>query len=297
MYGGSEATRPSLDKDEKQLYLKYKNKYTKLKSQIGSAPQLLDVPQNVLFGNMSELKSEIKLAGTNKASMIAFSEKYSNYTSTFASDIVIIPNNTICNNQPGCNLFITHFRIIDIIQRNIAFLQKIKMALPSVTDPVKPILNKILINTIPTNNSIDAEFLISIGVIISKIGDGLFNKKGLTQIYIPSSVKIIGIFAFANNLLTHVNIPQNVEVIDDGAFLNNKLTRIDIPHSVITIRDLAFKNNRLTDVNIHRNVMTIGIHAFKNNPLVNVTIKRRIYDTQSNELFDNPKAINFTLLP
>ena len=317
-------------------YMIYKNKYTKLKYQTGSAPELSDLSPNVLSEHMNNAKAEILLARTSKEAINAFSIKYSNYNSTFAPDIDIIPNNFICNNQLGCNKFILHTKIIDILQR-----KRQGIPIPANDIPVKPLLYPILNETIETNNSDDAEFLVSIGVIIRSMMDDLFKGKGLTQVYIPSSVTRIGIGSFANNLLTTINIPQNVRyigpdafnnnhlsivnlpqslnIIEDGAFnknsiqniiipnnvthigerafQNNLLTSLTIPQSVISIGSYAFYNNRLTDVNIPKNVLRFGSHVFRKNPINNVTMPTiPFYYNQSEELFDNITGIKFIRL-
>ncbi|MBR5516326.1 MAG: leucine-rich repeat protein [Clostridia bacterium] len=125
-----------------------------------------------------------------------------------------------------------------------------------------------------------------------------------TSITIPSSVKIIGDFAFSgcvslnsvkitdieswcgiifgnNNanplcyaknlfvnsvLLITLNIPDSVTSVGSHSFYNcNSITRINIPDSVTSIGDSAFESCiRLTSINIPDSVTSIGDKAFAN---------------------------------
>ena len=293
--------------------------------------QLINIPSEIVFEHFSF--EEIILAGTNKVLMNAISTKYATYHSTFAPDIVNIPNNFIGNNVLGCNKYITHQRIKNIMQKN-------NIPIPADGVNVIPILNSILLDTIRTNIKSDCEFLVSIGVIIIEISDNLFRNQLLQNVYIPSSVTRIGDGAFADNYLTtitiprsvtiiednafnnnilrivnlpdtlitigrcaflnnqieNITIPQNVTQIDDGAFTYNYLKTITIPPSVRIIGNIAFRHNRLTTVNINSNVgTTFGYGIFKNNPVTNVAITNH-FNQRSEEFFDNVPTIIFNLL-
>ena len=95
---------------------------------------------------------------------------------------------------------------------------------------------------------------------------------GITSVTIPSSVTIIGMYAFEDNFLANVTIPSSVTSIDVGAFANNQLTNITIPSSVTSIDAGAFANNQLTNITIPSSVTYIGEGAFSNNQLTNITI-------------------------
>ena len=73
---------------------------------------------------------------------------------------------------------------------------------------------------------------------------------------IPSSVKVIGNWAFSGNEnLTSIEIPNSVESIRDGAFANSrKLNEISIPSSVTKIGICVFNNCReLKSINVSSN--------------------------------------------
>ena len=77
-----------------------------------------------------------------------------------------------------------------------------------------------------------------------------FYSQKLTSVIIPSSVTVIGGYAFSMNQLTSVIIPSSVTEIADGAFSGNQLTSIDIPDSVTEIGLNAFGDNPLEIISI-----------------------------------------------
>ncbi|MCL2834985.1 MAG: leucine-rich repeat domain-containing protein [Treponema sp.] len=117
------------------------------------------------------------------------------------------------------------------------------------------------------------------GVLITEIGGGpsddspgAFGKKGLTNVTIPNSVRVIGDRAFMNNELASISIPNSVISIGLGAFANNKLTSVTIPNSITSISRSAFLNNQLTSVTIPNSITSIDYQAFRQNKLTNITI-------------------------
>jgi len=103
------------------------------------------------------------------------------------------------------------------------------------------------------------------GERVTAIASEVFERRGLTNVTIPSSITSIGANVFANNQLTSVTIPSSVTSIGASAFANNQLSSISIPASVTSIGANAFANNRLTSVTIPAGVTTIGDRAFANN--------------------------------
>ncbi|MBQ8942865.1 MAG: leucine-rich repeat protein, partial [Clostridia bacterium] len=93
-----------------------------------------------------------------------------------------------------------------------------------------------------------------------------FSNSKLTQVAIPSSIKEMGDYAFANsNLLRTVNFPNNLKSISSNAFINcSALSNVTIPESVTTIGSWAFNNcDALTKITIPASVSEIQSRAFE----------------------------------
>ena len=124
---------------------------------------------------------------------------------------------------------------------------------------------------------------------ITSIGEGAFQRTGISSISLPSSLTTIGEYAFYHIYpLTSITIPYSVTSIGHGAFsqcwslktvqlssaltsipaycfYDCALTSITIPSSVTTIGESAFRENTsLTTANIGNNVTDIGNYAFYN---------------------------------
>lgn len=81
------------------------------------------------------------------------------------------------------------------------------------------------------------------GFAVAAIGDSAFNNKAVTSVKIPSGVKNIGAFAFANcSLLTAVNIPEGTEFIGDYAFAACAVNSLVLPSTLAYIGEGAFGN-------------------------------------------------------
>jgi len=83
------------------------------------------------------------------------------------------------------------------------------------------------------------------------IGEGAFSYCDITSVYIPSSVKRIGVGAFRGcTALTSVYIPSSVTQIDDDAFRGcTALTSADVPLSA-KLGEAVFKDCKsLTSIN------------------------------------------------
>ena len=103
------------------------------------------------------------------------------------------------------------------------------------------------------------------GVLYNHDKTKLISCPNLSEYTIPSSVKIIGEYAFQGcKNLKSVTIPNSVEIIEEGAFSYcDGLTSIDIPQSVREIGGSAFWNSEnLRTVNLTDGVETIGEGAF-----------------------------------
>ncbi len=104
---------------------------------------------------------------------------------------------------------------------------------------------------------------------------------GLSSIELPrnASLKTIGIEAFYGNNLTDLVIPSTVEVIGEWAFSINNIENLvfedteENPSQLTTIGESAFWDNNIKEIVIPSSVTTIEEAAFSENPnLTNVTI-------------------------
>ena len=105
---------------------------------------------------------------------------------------------------------------------------------------------------------------------------GVFGNRGLTNVTIPNTVRVIGERAFMNNQLTNLIIPDSVIYMGLGAFANNQLSSVTIPNTLTSIRRSVFLNNHLTSITIPNSVRTIEYQAFRNNRLTSVIIPNNV---------------------
>ena len=82
------------------------------------------------------------------------------------------------------------------------------------------------------------------GIDVINIGKRAFYNKGITSVYINSSVKTIEEEAFLNNNITKVTI-KGSPVIKEKAFMNNLIENVDIESATYEID--SFKNNLLSE--------------------------------------------------
>lgn len=87
----------------------------------------------------------------------------------------------------------------------------------------------------------------------------------LKEIVIPSSIKTIGAYQFANlRMLKNVQFSEGLETIDNCAFTGcEKLINIDLPNSLISIGDNVFDEcPNLELVKVKSNIEEVGSYAF-----------------------------------
>ena len=90
---------------------------------------------------------------------------------------------------------------------------------------------------------------------------GVFERKGITSIKFPNTLRYIGYKAFYNNLLTEVIIPDSVTEIGNYAFRSNDITNVEIGTGITSIGSYAFEYNPLVNVNIKNNP-SLGQNSF-----------------------------------
>ncbi len=107
---------------------------------------------------------------------------------------------------------------------------------------------------------------LTIGNRVTRIPDEAFMYwDGLTSVSIPSSVTVIGNYAFNQTALTSVVIPNSVTEIGTAAFLRTGLVSVTISESVVTIGSNAFAVcEKLAEVRFNAVNCTAMPSAFSN---------------------------------
>ena len=123
------------------------------------------------------------------------------------------------------------------------------------------------------------------------VNDILYNKNGTKLVccpgartgsfVIPSSVTTIGNNSFYGCLLTNIEIPSSVKIIEDWAFGHcTNLTNITIPNGVTSIGFCAFYRSGLTSISVPGSVLELGDDAFaaiSTLQLINVDASNAVY--------------------
>lgn len=88
---------------------------------------------------------------------------------------------------------------------------------------------------------------------------------------IPSNVKTIGKYAFANSKIKYLILSDSVEIIEEYAFEKSEITSIIFPQSISSIGDYAFSNCKyLEDVIFTSELIHLGIECFSNSGIHSV---------------------------
>jgi hypothetical protein len=119
------------------------------------------------------------------------------------------------------------------------------------------------------------------------------NCTALREITFPSSVKVIGYYAFAGcTELVHAALPQHLETIQTGAFSNCKqLTLNSLPASLNAIEEYAFENcTSIREVALPEGLLVIREGVFQGcSALQQVAIPSTVVSTISRAFFDCPQ--------
>jgi hypothetical protein len=104
---------------------------------------------------------------------------------------------------------------------------------------------------------------------IETIGEGAFINSGVTTFDMEncSSLKTVGMWAFANTPITKVQLPNSVESLGNGAFFyDTSLNEIKLPDEITTIGEflLAGSNKVAKDSILSKENTSIGRYAFYN---------------------------------
>ena len=107
-----------------------------------------------------------------------------------------------------------------------------------------------------------------------RIPDYMFTESSITEVYLGSSLEVIGEVAFGGaEKLQSIRLPDSVHVIDDGAFYYTpSLKHIEIGDQVTYIGDSAFRYSGIGGIDLPSSVETIGQSAFADTKLDHITI-------------------------
>ena len=99
---------------------------------------------------------------------------------------------------------------------------------------------------------------------LKEIGDGAFYGTSLESVVIPNSVTALGYKSFAEcRLLKSVTLSENLKIIPDHCFHLCNIEKLELPSSLVELQEYAFsENNNLKEVVFGDNLNKIGSRAF-----------------------------------
>jgi hypothetical protein len=111
------------------------------------------------------------------------------------------------------------------------------------------------------------------GNLYSHNGDRLVWYMGSQSSFtVPSSVNVIGPYAFSDTSLDYIKVPENVVSIEEYGFSMSDASHIELSEGLISIGDGAFEEGSIFSINIPASVSSIGKNAFKLRGAVTFTV-------------------------
>ena len=130
----------------------------------------------------------------------------------------------------------------------------------------------------------------------TSIGDYAFFNTGYTtlKVTIPTSVKEIGAYAFADNssygvYLAEVTLSEGLEVIGENAFASSGITAVNIPASVKEIGAYAFADSKLATITFAENTaadaaLLVGGYILKGTQVASVAFPAHLTELGANAM-------------
>lgn len=121
----------------------------------------------------------------------------------------------------------------------------------------------------------------------------------LEDVFIPGTVKSIGMMAFGEAGAEEIELPDSIETIYQFAFNKSKLTSIVVPDSVLEIHHSAFGHcSDLRSVDIGKSVVFVGKMAFEDCPaLSGATFRSSIIGSIGTYVFKGCKGLKRINVP
>jgi len=121
-----------------------------------------------------------------------------------------------------------------------------------------------------------------------KIPAGLLSNIGIKTFTLPSTIKTIENYAFAqNDYLSEIVLNNALETIDERAFANTNLKHVKLPDSLTYLGRGAFENNHsLTEVIFPKQLRAISENAFANTGLTKLEVPSNIEEINSGAFFN-----------
>lgn len=131
---------------------------------------------------------------------------------------------------------------------------------------------------------------------VTVIGPSVFNDSKITEVTIPSSIKQIEDYAFANcHSLTKVNFNEGLEILDNSVFFNcSELREIKLPNSLRQLGIRAFSGASVNNVVLPDSgkLTSIGEFAFyQSRELTDITIPSCVTSIPDNAFSECVKEV------
>lgn len=163
----------------------------------------------------------------------------------------------------------------------------------------------------------NGQYRLEIPYGVEIIGKGAFTESLISEVVLPSSLKVIedhafayceelteiiipqsvieirpGAFCACTSLLS-IRLPENLSVIDDQLFVGcRSLSKVRIPSNVKEIRNLSFHNTNISHVTLPKELQKLHGSSYSYSPVVEITSHSDSFTVNNKTVFcDNGKTL------